>query len=142
MSRKYKSRTEDSSRFTPSRVDAALYNALTTATRPLATKELVEITGGAQSTVDHTMRYWTEHGLIKRVFLDKCAWHTWAPSEAATEMAAALADASEVEKAIRPAISQSIKPKACGNPDDAAAQVLRAIARLLESAADRLEQER
>lgn len=142
MSRKYKSRTEDSTRFTPSRVDAALYNALTTATRPLAIKELVEITGGAQSTVDHTMRYWAEHGLIKRVFLDKCAWHTWAPSEAANQMAAALADAAEVEKAIRPSLTQPAKPKSCGNPDDASAQVLRAIARLLESAADRLEQER
>lgn len=143
MTRELNSRTKDTNRFTPSRIDAALYNALITANRPLAIKELVEITGGAKATVDHTLRYWTQRGLIKRVFLDKCAWHTWAPNDDAKDMVTALADAAEVLKAIQPTIEarRPTQPERAEKSHDAAAQALRAIARLLDSAADRLEQE-
>lgn len=123
--------------FRPSREDAALYGALLKAGRPLNIKELCEQTGAAPSTVDHTARFWTEKGLLARTFLDSKAWFSWAPQSRAKPMAEALAAALDLAEAL-PQAPKAAKA-ATTNP---AAQALRAIAALLNSAADQLEQEK
>ena len=127
-------------RFQPSRIDAALYRTLTSANRPMAVKELMNEMDAAHATVDHTMRFWLERGLVKRAFLDGRGWYSWAPKPEASEMVKALADSAallEVVPTQQPKnFARREHPQATSDP---VAQALRAIAAILEQAAARIE---
>lgn len=130
-------------RFQPSRRDVDFYRALTASNRPLSIIDLMQITGAERSTVDHSLRWYFQHGLVNRVFLGKSAWFSWAPNKAGAEMAKAMADAASIADAVpeKPKVPAPAAPEkaATTNP---AAQALRGIAALLNAAADQLEQAR
>lgn len=134
------SRLKVPTRFQPSRRDIDFYRALTSSNRPLSIQELIVITGAERSTVDHTMRFYFERGVVNRVFLEKAAFFSWAPKPEGKTIAKAIADAAAIAVAIpKNAASTQIAPvssKPRGNPD---AQALRAIAALLMLMADRLD---
>lgn len=117
-------------RFQPSMADVSLYRVLTKSTTPLSTGQLIEQTGLAASTVRHSVKWWTQQGLLKRVFLDKRAWYSWSPRKSAEARATALSEAAQ--------IAAEHVPPAAAPVGDPLADALRALARLLDATADRL----
>lgn len=120
--------------FRPSREDAALYRALVEATRAMSVKELCDASRAAPSTVDHTCRFWTEKGLLRRVFLDKKAWFRWQPQPRAKEMAEALAAAAELAEELPRAVERNSKAS-----PNALSAALKKLAEALVEVAEDLE---
>lgn len=127
-------------RFTPSRLDVAFYRAFVSAGRPLARKEIMATVGGSRPGIDHSLKYWMDNGLLKRAFYDKQAWYSWAPKPGARKLVQMLADAQEISDAT-PVPTPAPAPQPRETSSDPLAQAMRALARLLDAAAERLEKE-
>ena len=135
-----KTKGRERPRFTPSRQDIAIYKALQVAQRPLSTQDFIEQGCASAPTVRHTCQWWTEQGLLKRIFLDRIAWYEWAPAERAKELARLLAEAVSVYERTPPLRSVTAQRAPTNtNTDPVVAQVLRAFSKLLADAADKYE---
>lgn len=84
-------------RFTPSHQDVEIYRALTSATAPLTTDDIASRTKAALATIRHTVKWWAEHGLLRRTFVGRRAFYEWSPSEEGKEIAKLLQAAATLE---------------------------------------------
>ena len=121
-------RARGDTRFTPSARDVDLYRLLLTSTKPMSRREIVAALNAPISTVDHSLRWWLQNGLLKKSFYDKQAWYRWGPGPECASLVTALSEAAQIDKHV------PLRPSA-------AVRGLRALARLLGAIADRLEKE-
>ncbi len=124
----------------PSRHGVIIYRALSQSGKKMSTAELAKMTGYSTSVVSHTLVTWLRGGLIKRGYLGNTAWWAWAPKSEAKALIAEMEESAEVYDEKPSAKVTAATAPSAATPVDPVAHALRTLARLLDAAAEKLEQ--
>jgi len=125
---------------TPSTQMVLLYRLLSRADEPILADQIQAAVGGSNSGSRHMLLNLTRIGVLKRHRGINAQYrYTWEPKSADAKATAALIiEASAFVPQMAVPAETPLAPRASPDP---AAQVLRALARLLDAAAERFEKE-